>query len=670
MKKIAGKDFFSDMNRPVPTSTLIALLVFFVTVLVYLPSLGNEFVNWDDIYNVVGNTAIRSLDCNLLKWTFSRDQYHSFLQPLQWISHAVDYALWGLNPLGHHLTSILFHALNSFLVVICVVWLLEVAKEKEIGDPSVLTERGMLTTATVAGLIFGLHPIHVETASWVSNRKDLLCTFFYLLSIIHYMRHVRRMPEHGALSRIFDRDYLFSLAWFVFSLASKVIAVTLPPVLIIMDLYYKRTKNARIVLLEKLPFFLLSIVTSLAMIFMLNTRGSLIQAPFLTRLTVGINSNISYLFKMIFPLNLNPFYPFPQNVSLFSPQYFVPVILTLVITVSLLAVYKRRRFLLAAWACYIVTLLPVIGIIHVGMESMADRYFYLPSLIPTLIAGVAFGLVSERVNVAKQNVLLRRVTLSASVLFILLTLTYITVKQIGAWKNSITLWNYVIENTPHQNFQRNPTAFINRGVAYFDAGDYKKAFKDFTRAIAVNSNYYGSYYYRGIVSLGQGLTDRAIDDFSKAIDLNPKYYEAINYRAKIYLGQGLTGKAIDDFSKAIALDPDNYETYNNRGISYGQSDALDKAIADFSKAISINHGYYEAYCNLGYAYYRQSRYDMAMENYNKAIELNRDRDRAYIIRAYARLKTGDTANAIADLRRGCVLGSDVGCRELKKLVKN
>jgi tetratricopeptide (TPR) repeat protein len=472
------------------------------------------------------------------------------------------------------------------------------------------------------------------------------------------------------LSGIFDRDYLFSLACFVFSLASKVIAVTLPLALITMDLYYKRTKNPRIILLEKLPFFLLSIVASLAMTFVLTTRGPLLQATFLTRITVGINSIISYLFKLILPLNLNPFYPFPQNVSPFSLQYFVPIILTLGITVSLLALYKRRRFLLAAWACYVFTLLPVIGIIHVGMESMADRYFYLPSVMPILTAGVAFGLVSERVNVAKQNILLQRVTLSASVLLILFPLTYITIKQIGVWKNSIALWNYVIENTQHQNFQRNPTAFINRGVAYSDAGNYDKAFKDFTRAIAVNPNYYGAYYYRGRVSLGQGLTDRAIDDFSKAIALNPRYYEAINYRAKIYHAKGLTGKAIDDFSKVIALDPYNYEAFYNRGISYGQVGALDKAIEDFSRALSINRGFYEAYCYLGYAYYSQSKYDMAIKNYNKAIELNSDKVPAYINRAYAWLKTGDTGNAIADLRRGCGLGSDVGCRELKILVKD
>ncbi len=239
---------------------LFAALIAFLTFIVYLPALRNGFVYWDDNLYVFENPDIRSLDLAFFRWAFFGFHVSNW-HPLTWISHALDYALWGMNPLGHHLTSIILHAVNTALVVLLALKLLDIVREKseEKASALFLNNRAVLIAAGVTGLLFGIHPVHVESVAWVSERKDLLCALFFLLSIMMYVNAVTRMG-HGAEGKTVPmRALLSALCFFVLALLSKPMAVSLPIVLMILDWYplnrMRSWKALWPIGIEKLPFF-------------------------------------------------------------------------------------------------------------------------------------------------------------------------------------------------------------------------------------------------------------------------------------------------------------------------------------------------------------------------------------------------------------------------------
>ena len=239
------------MNKIQRTKVLIASSVAVVTFMVFLPSLWNGFVNWDDGDYVYKNYFIRSLDAQLLKAAFAEFHYANW-HPLTWLSHAFDYALWGLNPLGHHLTNNILHALNTLIVVFLAMQLMEIFKKtgEERGTKTFLNDRMIMITGATAGLLFGLHPMHVESVAWVSERKDLLCAFFFLLTIIAYTNYVTWLNggiSSNFASRFSNKKYLLAIGLFILSLLSKPMAVTLPLVLLILDWYpFRRMNSARL----------------------------------------------------------------------------------------------------------------------------------------------------------------------------------------------------------------------------------------------------------------------------------------------------------------------------------------------------------------------------------------------------------------------------------------
>jgi hypothetical protein len=385
-----------------------------ITFLVYLGALHNTFA-WDDRAYVLGNPHIRSLDVTLLKWAFL-DFYSANWHPLTWMTHALDYALWGLNPLGHHLTNNILHAANTFLTVILVVRLLEVLKTKKAPNegPSFLTDRAILITAGTTGLLFGLHPLHVESVAWVAQRKDFLCALFFLLCIILYTKYVSEADNETThrTSRFFNRRYLAVLGFFVLALLSKPMAVSLPLVLMILDWYpFNRIysfKTFRSALFEKLPLAILSLASSIVTIMAQKAVGAVARPeviPLSARMLVAAQSLTAYLFKMVFPHGLIPFYsyPLPSEISLYRFKYQLSIAVLIGITAACMTLMKKNKLWLSSWAYYIVTLLPVLGIVQVGGQSMADRYTYLPSLGPFLITGLGAAWISGKANILKKR---------------------------------------------------------------------------------------------------------------------------------------------------------------------------------------------------------------------------------------------------------------------------
>jgi hypothetical protein len=531
----------------------LALLTF----IVYLPALRNEFVNWDDGPYVFANPHIRSMDGNFFKWAFLEFHIMNW-HPLTWISHALDYALWGLNPLGHHLTSIILHGINTFLVVLLVIRLLEAVHDSRFTPHN---SPFTFIAAGVTGLLFGLHPVHVESVAWVAERKDLLCALFFLMSILAYAKYVgsqesgvrgqgaegrsegsgdrgqgsgSNIKEKSGQNKFFtNKNYLLALGFFILALMSKPMAVTLPVVLLILDWQpFNRVRSLKAfwaVCVEKLPFAVLSLISSGLTVLAQRSGGALELmeiVPLSTRLLVAMHSLIAYLGKMLWPLDLIPFYPYPRTVSLLSPEYLAVIALVIGITITgIVTAKKKQKVWLSVWFYYLVTLAPVIGIIQVGGQAMADRYTYLPSLGPFLLMGLGAAWVWGKIETSWKRGLI-----VTSAFMVFLSLSFITFQQIGRWKNDVDLWNYVIEQEGHNVL----FAYFKRGQAFAIRGQYEKAIEDYNTVISLNVEEYSkAYIERGFTYLKAGQADLAVADLKKACSLGDNF----GCKALLFIGK-------------------------------------------------------------------------------------------------------------------------------------
>ena len=372
----------------------------------------------------------------------------------------------------------------------------------------------VLIAAATTGLLFGLHPIHVESVAWVAERKDLLCALFFLLSIMMYIRYITppspSYPKRGWRSR---GSYFLSLAFFTLALLSKPMAVSLPFVLLVLDWYpfgritsYKTFGTAFI---GKMPFIALSLVSSILTV--QAQKEAIVPmelVPLSQRILVGVESLTGYLWKMILPVNLSPFYPYPENPSPFLLEFIVALVLVTGLTAACLIIAKKQRLWLSAWGYYTITLIPVLGVVQVGSQSMADRYTYLPGLAPFLIMGLLIAWISQRVILNRPSQGLKIFCIAAAI-SVPLCLSYLTVKQIGVWKDSITLWNFVIEKAP----DRVPFAYYNRGLVFAKMGQYRKSIEEFDRAISLHPFGYSEFYNnRGVSYMNESLFDKTIED--------------------------------------------------------------------------------------------------------------------------------------------------------------
>jgi tetratricopeptide (TPR) repeat protein len=639
-----------------------------VTFLVYLAALGNDFVNWDDVRYVSENLHIRSLNGAFFKWALF-DFYESNWHPLTWLSHAVDYAVWGLNPRGHHLTNIVLHAINTFAVVFLMTALLDAWRKRspENERTSFLNERAILIAAGTTALLFGLHPVHVESVAWVAERKDLLCGLFFLLSLILYTKYAGDEGMNApARAQFFNKYYLGTLGMFILALMSKPMAVSLPVVLLILDWHpfgrIASRKAMRSMIGEKIPFIALSLLSSLLTV-LAQRSGEAIQttefAPLSGRLFVAAKSIVFYVWKIIWPLNLVPYYPYPEKQPLLSFQNLAAAVLVIGTTAACWIMAEKNKLWPSAWWYFLVTLLPVIGIIQVGGQAMADRYLYLPGLAPFLIVGLAAAWCAAKLPGAGR----KGVTIAASGLVVVL-LSFLTVRQIGIWKNSVTLWNYIVQQEPMA-----PRAYNNRGRAYENGGQFLRAIADYDKAIDLDPSFYDAYVNRGVAFAEIRRIDRAIRDFEAAIAVAPSEPDAYYRRGSAFEELGQPDKAMKDYDRAIDLNASYYLSYVNRGVLFGKAGLFDKAIEDFNRAIGINPSFADAYTGRGTAYALGGRYALALEDFNKAIELNDRFPLAYYNRGRLYLKTGQREAAVSDFEKACEMGSNDGCYERRQLAQ-
>ncbi len=496
-------------------------------------SIYNGFVNYDDNIYIYENPAIRNFSIHGLMTFFSGNvgQY----PPLVMIIYTTLHYYFKLDPLPYHTVNLALHVLNSLLVFLFIY-----------------NFDKRLIAALVAGLLFGVHPLHVESVAWATELKDVLYTFFFLLGLLAYQRY--QLP-------FAKRKYLiFALLLFILSCFSKGMAVVFPLILLLMD-YFKTQKISRKQLKEKIPFFVVAIAWGLITFITQQSMGATSSSDSISwfqRFFIASYGALFYIRKMFLPTELTAFYAFPINAGGSLPLIFY--ITPLIILVLCAAVYfsgKYRKALSFGLLFYIVNLLLVLQIIPVGMAVTADRYFYLSSVGLFFLAGFTIDTILEIKPKLKSSVLSAFVMITA-------LLAVSTHTQVKTWENSISLWNNVVKDAG--SFPGYALAFTNRGDARSDEQDFDGAIQDYNTAIRLNPMYIDAYNNRGLIKGLHRDYLGAKQDFDEAIRIRPDYAKAYNNRgnANRYLGD-LAG-ALNDFNMAISIKPTYMDAYLNRGI--------------------------------------------------------------------------------------------------------
>ncbi len=569
MSRVEQETFWA--GKGAGTRATLLCLVFVVALALYLPLLDAGFVNWDDPLYVYQNPHIRSLD---LRWVFKAvvaSNYH----PLTLLSHTLDYALFGLWPGGHHLTSIILHGLNSALFFVLCQRILTLLYEEQRSGGMLWPELGALA----ASLLFALHPLHVESVAWVSERKDVLSSFFFLLSILAYLEY--------ALGRKKALWYASTLACFILALLSKPMAVTLPVVLLVIDYYpLKRDVGSwRGAIIEKIPFFFLSLAWAIITVWAQRAGGGLrsLETHGLgTRIYLALRAVLFYPYKLIAPLNLSPYYPLPFHISLMSASFLGSLVIIVVITLVCLLL-RAKRWPLALWVFYIVTLLPVSGLVTVGGQAVADRYAYIPTMGFFVLAGAALcrGLGGPAPGSHSRVRPGRALLVLPAIAGLLLGIQ--TIRQVRIWHDSISLMTRAIELYP----DRVSIPYNNRALAYDRRGELEKALADYDLAIAISPEFADAYINRGILYGETSRFEKAIEDFDRAITLDPENAKAYLNRGAAYLMLGEYGAAIADLQRATVLAPENATALYNLGLAYMDTGEEGKALEAMRRAAAL-----------------------------------------------------------------------------------
>jgi tetratricopeptide (TPR) repeat protein len=524
-------------------------LILAIPAISFSPSLKNDFLNWDDPQYVTENKMITELSWRNIETIFD-SIYMGHYHPLILLSYSLEYRFFKLNPFAYHLTNLILHLLNG-LLVFWLIWML----------------KGGVLTSLVVSLLFGIHPLHVESVAWISERKDLLCSFFFLGSLVVYLTYLktRRM-----------RSYFFSLFLFLLSLLSKSMAVTLPLVLVLCDYRFDR-KFDRKSLIEKIPFGVMAFIFVIIASFALRSSGIVDPKSSLSFFKyIFIMSEVltSYFSKLILPIKLSCFYPLVKGTAVFWSYVFLTTIIGFLIAGILLGRYNKK--ITFGTLFFFITILPVLPI-----KIVADRYSYIPSIGIFFIAAEGFYWIYrsklEPIKIVKP-------ILAILLIAILGTFSFLTWERCQVWRDSISLWNDVLKNYPSIQ-----TAYNNRGTAYLHRGDYDKAISDYNQALRINPGHETTYYLyenRGTAYLRKGDYERAIADYDQALRIKPSYAMA----------------------------------YHNRGTAYLYKEDLEEAIADFNKALEINPGYAETYFNKALACEKIGHLQEALESYRGFIE--------------------------------------------------
>jgi tetratricopeptide (TPR) repeat protein len=579
----------------------LVILLILATLTVYWPATQCDFTTYDDPFYVSENPHVQNgLTFADIQWAFADIRGANWI-PLTMLSHMLDCQMYGLNPWGHHLTSVLFHLANTALVFLLLRYM-----------------TGAIWRSILVAAFFGLHPLHVESVAWVAERKDVMSTFFGLLSLVFFARYAKTQIENRK-SKI--TNYLLCFLFLFLGLLSKPMLVTWPFVLLLLDYWplerFKRIGVRRLVI-EKIPFFALAAVFC-ALTLVAQKKGgavvSLEHVPIEARLGNALVSYFRYLGKIFWPADLAVFYPYQKHWAL----WVVVAAAGVLIYITMIAWLVRRRypFALIGWLWFSGTLVPVIGLVQVGAQAMADRYSYIPSIgIFILLIWGAYELCGGR----KIHLML----ISAAGMASLLLCCGLTRQQLGCWQNDETLMRHAIEVT-----ENNYVAHNILGNALGKRGDIDEAIPQYQATLRINPDIPKTHYSLGMAFEKKGRLDDAIKQLQAAIRLKPDYIEAQDCLGNVYEDKGDLDGAIREYRAAISLEPDDPYAHYGLGVASDDQARLDEAISQYQTAIRLKPEYAEAHYNLGIDLCRKKQFDDAISQFQDAIRLKPDYADAY-----------------------------------------
>jgi Flp pilus assembly protein TadD len=584
-------------NRPPFPAWLLAVLLGLVTIALYWPVMSHGFTSSDDPVYVTANPHVQAgLNWEGVKWAFCNTEQAAYWAPLMWLSHMLACQIFGLNPWGHHLINVLLHAANTALVFLVFRQM-----------------TGATWRSLVLAAFFGWHPLRVESVAWVTERKDVLSAFFWMLTLLAYVKYVESCRVPDSKSKVW---YGTALVMFVLGLMSKAMLVTLPCVLLLLDwwpLERFKSSRARLLIIEKIPFLVLAAAASVVT-FVVQKQGgavmSLESLPLGARVGNALISYCRYLEKTFLPTDLAILYPHPG----YWPLYEVVLAGVFLCGTSVLLFVSRRRypFLMMGWLWFMGTLVPVIQFVQSGLQAMADRFSYVPSLGVLIL--VIWGAYELTQRWRYQVIVLLMAGLLCSVLCLGLTR-----RQIGYWKNDETLFRNALDVTQ------------NNCLAHKIVGD---------------------------ALLNKGQLDDAINQYKEAIRLEPNFAKAHHKLGVAFDKKGQTDEAILQYKEAIRLNPDDAEIHNDLGVALGRKGQIDEASSQFQEAIRLNPGYADPHLNLGNTLLYKGQINAAISQYQETAHLNPDDAQAHYNLGVVLLDQGRIDEAINQFQTAVRLRPD------------
>ena len=585
--------------------TIIAcLFLVLATLTVYGGLRNHQFINFDDDVYVTDNPPVQDgLTLKGFSWAFTT--LHAGLWiPLTWLSFMVDSQLFGLHPGGFFLTNLLFHIANALLLFL---WLLYLTRT--------------LGCSFLVAALFALHPLHVESVAWATERKDVLSTFFWLLTMWAYVWYAER-PRLGR--------YVLILVCFSLGLMAKPMLVTLPFVLLLVD-YWPLGRLSlkgpglaaaspkpgpgvalKRLVWEKSPLLVISALSIVVTFYVQKEAGfvwPLHNLPIHNRLANAMVAYVSYLGKMFWPAHLAVLYPLPgHNLPVWQPL--AAGLALAVLTLLALREARRHPYLLVGWLWYLGTLLPVIGLVQVGQQAMADRYTYVPFI--GLFIVVVWGMTDLAARWRASRFLLP--VGAGAVLSALMICTWV---QVGYWRDSASLFAHTLQVT-----RNNALAHNSLGIALLAQGKVDQAINHCEEALRLQPNYPKAHYNLGNALFSRGEVNQALAHYEEALQLQPNYAKAHNSLGFALLSQGKVDQAVAHFEKALSIEPNSPMVHNNLGLALLSQGKADQAVAHFEKALSIRPNSPEVHNNLGLVLLSQNKEDQAILHFQEAIRLN------------------------------------------------
>ncbi|MCX6250450.1 MAG: tetratricopeptide repeat protein [Bacteroidetes bacterium] len=627
----------SAVKKPaIDTQTQIGKLfkwtgtIIVIAFICFAPALTNELVNWDDYNYIRDNPVIRSLSLGNIAHIFN---FNTFIvgnyHPLTILTYAIEYKAAGVKPLLYHLDNIILHLLNIALFA-WFVWL--------------LTKK--INATVIATALFAFHPMRVESVVWAAERKDVLYMFFFLLALISYVFYSVK-PGYQI------KYYLPAIAFMLLSLLSKGQAVVLPLTLLLIDYWYRKKFSARQIL-DKIPFFVLSIIFGIIAIHAQEsslTAQRLISHTPVDRILFAFYNLSAYLYKLVLPYFLSCFYNYPTSGQM-GIIYFGAGI-TIILLGLIFFRYRRNRTVMFGTLFYLFTIIIVIQLLPVGDAIIADRYTYIPYIGFFFIIGILLDkLISEKSKWQKPVTWL--------VIIQVFVFAGASLSQSMVWKNNETLWKHVLRLNPREG-----RAYNNLAVSYMEKKDYDTAIGLLKKGSRCKENYpaiYHTYTNLGICSSNKGDNLKAIQYYDTAISIESRFPDPIFNRGLIHMEQGKSDEAIADFSCLIdRIVPKKAEWYYSRGNVYKKKNQFDNAIADYNQAIQLKPDYDGAYTNLGNIYFVIGDLDKTISYYDLALKYAADKDKGitYLNRSIAYFRKQDYRQALLDAETALSLNEKV-----------